>query len=134
MSYTTAELNTALEKALNGGRYNLQTTFASDFDIANRFAVSKLNPEPIRDTWQRAFNEWRRDIIYLTDLAIVTNWMSWVMYDNFQKAQQAGNDSAAEFFKQAGELYADYYYQCRDYAYSDAFTEEEQHYYFECTD
>ena len=38
--------------------YEEKTTFAMDFDIADRFGASA-----VKDTFNRAFNEWKSDYI-----------------------------------------------------------------------
>lgn len=48
--------------------YELQTTFWSDFSIADRFGISA-----IQDTFNRAFEEWKGDYKYLTELILVLN-------------------------------------------------------------
>lgn len=48
------------------------TTFPSDFTIADAFGV-----KAIRDTFNRAFNEWKRDYRYLTHLVIALNHKIW---------------------------------------------------------
>lgn len=57
-------------EALTG--YKPKTTFWSDFTIADAFGVSA-----IRDTFKRAFAEWKGNHIYLTELVIVLNWKAW---------------------------------------------------------
>lgn len=54
------------------GDYECKTTFWQDFMIADAFGESA-----IRDTFNRAFKEWREDRIYVTELAMVLNWRSW---------------------------------------------------------
>ena len=49
--------------------YKFQTTFWSDFTIADHFGV-----DAIRDTYKRAFNEWKTDTVYVTELTMVLNW------------------------------------------------------------
>lgn len=49
--------------------YELMTTFARDFDIADAFGASA-----IRDTYKKAFNEWKDNYKYLTELVLVLNW------------------------------------------------------------
>ena len=44
------------------------TTFWSDFSIADAFGK-----DAVRDTFNRAFEEWKSDFRYLTDLVIVLN-------------------------------------------------------------
>lgn len=77
--------------------YQMQTTFWLDFTIADRFGV-----EGVKDTYKRAFSEWKTDYIYLTELAIVTNWKCWQHYEK-------GN-------MELSELYSEYYYKTRSYA------------------
>jgi hypothetical protein len=96
----------------------LESTFTGDFNIAED--VSGLNG--VKDTFQRAFNSWKDDIQYMTNLAIVTNMKCWQHF-------QAGNETLSE-------AYSDMYYKVRDWVYSDqsGFTEEDQKYYFKYTD
>lgn len=55
-------------KILSNG-YEMKTTFWEDFCIADAFGVSA-----IEDTYNRAFNGWKHDYIYLTELSLVLNW------------------------------------------------------------
>lgn len=74
--------------------YELQTTFWSDFSIADMFGLNA-----IRDTYKRAFAEWKNDYKYLTELVMVTNWKLWEHYEN-------GRNDYAELYD---ELYRDCY-------------------------
>ena len=51
------------------------TTFWQDFSIADRFG-----PTAVKDTFERAFREWRSDYLYLTDLVCVLNHKMWQHY------------------------------------------------------
>ena len=53
-----------------------KTTFWSDFTIADKFGV-----DAIKNTYARAFKEWKDNIEYITELSIVLNWKSWEHYD-----------------------------------------------------
>lgn len=53
------------------------TTFWQDFSIADRFGTSA-----IKDTFRRAFKEWRTNYLYLTDLVIVLNSKIWQHWEN----------------------------------------------------
>lgn len=55
---------------LNG--YIPFTTFWSDFTIADGFG-----PDAVRDTFHRAFSEWKEDYKYLTELVLVLNHKIW---------------------------------------------------------
>ena len=76
------------------------TTFWMDFSIADRFGTGA-----VRDTFNRAFGEWKDDYLYLTDLVAVLNhkiWQHWEggnepmarLYDElWRKAQSYGYDT-----------------------------------------
>lgn len=61
--------------------YNFKTTFWSDFTIAEAFGA-----DAIIDTFNRAFNEWKSDYIYLTELVLVLNWKLWNWYEKGEDA------------------------------------------------
>lgn len=52
-----------------------ETTFWDDFTIADAFGLNA-----IQDTFDRAFNEWKSDYKYLTDLVMVLNHKIWFWY------------------------------------------------------
>lgn len=56
--------------------YNCFTTFWDDFSIAERFGI-----DAIKDTYIRAFGEWKHDYKYLTELVMVLNHKIWQWYD-----------------------------------------------------
>lgn len=89
--------------------YKFQTTFWMDFTIADRFGL-----DAIKDTFNRAFNEWKTNHIYLTELTLVMNWKCWQHYEakNIQFSQ----------------LYQDYYYQLREYGLDNLKGNELQHF------
>ena len=57
-------------KILSNG-YKLKTTFWDDFTIADSFGE-----DAIKDTFKRAFNEWKNNVEYVTELAMVMSWKS----------------------------------------------------------
>lgn len=57
--------------------YTPQTTFWMDFSIADRFGASS-----VKDTFERAFNEWKNNHIYLTELVMVLNHKIWQHNEN----------------------------------------------------
>ena len=69
---------------------NFSTTFWTDFSIADTFGV-----DASKDTFARAFAEWKDDYKYLTELVIVLNWKLWAHYE------EGRNEYA--------ELYNEYY-------------------------
>lgn len=56
------------------------TTFWMDFSIADRFGA-----KAVKDTFKRAFEEWKSDYRYLTDLVIVLNHKLW---DHYEKGHE----------------------------------------------
>lgn len=56
--------------------YELQTTFWSDFSIADLFGLPA-----VRDTFRRAFEEWKEDYKYLTELVLVLNHKIWQYHE-----------------------------------------------------
>lgn len=52
-------------------------TFVSDFEIALMFRGAK----GVEDTYKRAFEEWKKDIRYITALAITMNHLGWRYWD-----------------------------------------------------
>lgn len=61
-------------KDLSG--YEVRTTFWEDFTIAERLGI-----DAIEDTYNRAFEAWRENTEYITELAIVLNHRLWMHYD-----------------------------------------------------
>ena len=65
---------------MNVNGYETMTTFWQDFSIADRFGV-----DAIKDTYKRAFNEWKSNYKYLTELVMVLNWKIWEHYEKNNK-------------------------------------------------
>lgn len=55
--------------------YEIKTTFWQDFTIADAFGISA-----IEDTFERSFNEWKNNLEYVTELAMVMSWKSFNWY------------------------------------------------------
>lgn len=62
---------------MNINGYETMTTFWQDFTIADNFGVDAVN-----DTYNRAFNSWKDDYRYLTELVMVLNWKIWQHYEH----------------------------------------------------
>lgn len=71
--------------------YEMQTTFWEDFSIADRFGAAA-----IKDTFKRAFNEWKDNYIFLTELVIVLNHKIWQYY-------KLGNENYARLYNDLWE-------------------------------
>ena len=93
--------------------YETKTTFWEDFSIADRFGI-----EAIRDTYNRAFNEWKNNYEYLTELVMVLNWKIWEHYESNERIARVYD----ELWRAADE------YAC------DNLVGDELSYYFRTTD
>ena len=94
--------------------YECITTFWEDFAIADRFGINA-----VKDTFNRAFNEWKNNYRYLTELVIVLNHRCWMHY----------NQGRIDISK----VYSSRYYQAHNFA-LDNLNGEEYEYYFRITD
>lgn len=65
--------------------YKQITTFYEDFSIADHFGI-----DAIKDTYKRAFKDWKKDYKYLTELVMVLNWKIW--------EHNGSNDAYAELY------------------------------------
>ena len=77
--------------------YVPKTTFWEDFSIAEYFGT-----EPIKETFKHAFNGWKNNVVYLTELVMVLNWKIWYWYEQNEEL---------------GKLYNDLYEKAGQYAY-----------------
>lgn len=96
---------------MNG--YEPKTTFWQDFSIADAFG-----PDAVQDTFNRAFDEWKTDYIYLTELVLVLNHKIWQHYEKNE---------------QLAKLYNDLWEKADNYA-CDHLKGEEQTYFYNVTD
>lgn len=67
--------------------YKSKTTFWEDFSIADKFGI-----KAIKDTYKRAFNEWKDNVEYLTELSVVLNHKIWEWYQEDDNIAQVYND------------------------------------------
>ena len=67
--------------------YVPKTTFWQDFSIAECFGRDE-----IKDTFRRAFNEWKHDAVYLTELVMILNWKLWSWYEQNESIANIYND------------------------------------------
>ena len=67
--------------------YKPITTFYEDFSIADRFGANA-----IKDTYKRAFEEWKGDHKYLTELVMALNWKIWEHYDRNNQYAELYNE------------------------------------------
>ena len=90
--------------------YECMTTFWEDFGIADRFGIPA-----VKDTFARAFREWKSNYKYLTGLVIVLNHRCWMHHQN-------GRDKLSA-------VYSELFYKARDYALDNLKGEEFQYFY-----
>ena len=93
--------------------YKPITTFYEDFSIADGFGV-----DAIKDTYKRAFENWKNDYKYMTELVMVLNWKCWRWYETNE-----------EYSKLYNELWEELDNWCYD-----NFKENELDYFFKVTD
>ena len=67
--------------------YETKTTFWEDFSIAEVFGI-----DAVKDTYDRAFAEWKNNTVYLTELVMVLNWKIWVWYEKDEPLARVYND------------------------------------------
>lgn len=67
--------------------YDTITTFWEDFSIADRFGFAA-----VKDTFNRAFAEWKTDYKYLTELVLVLNHKIWQHYRENPKLAELYNE------------------------------------------
>lgn len=67
--------------------YGWYTTFWNDFKIAKMFGR-----EAIEDTFNRAWKEWKNDILYVTELYVVICWLA--------DDEKIGSDLRQWYYKQ----------------------------------
>lgn len=93
--------------------YKPITTFWEDFSVAECFGTNG-----VRDTFNRAFSEWKTNFKYLTELVMVMSHKACYWYGKNEKLQ---------------DLYTDLYYKADEYA-IEHLEGKEREYYFRTTD
>lgn len=93
--------------------YELLTTFWMDFSIADRSGT-----KAVKDTFDRAFAEWKDNYVYLTELVMILNHKTWQWYENdddLSKQYDGLYQQASAWAEQnlTGEALS-YYYQTTD--------------------
>ena len=67
--------------------YTQKTTFFEDFSIADNFGA-----QAIRNTYVMAFNNWKHNVEYITELVMVLNWKIWQWYDKNEEYGELYNE------------------------------------------
>lgn len=90
------------------------TTFRQDFTIADKFGIPA-----IKETFKRAFKEWKNNVVYATELCVVLNWKIWEHYEN-------GNEAVARVYN---DLWTEVDIWCQEH-----FKGEDLKYFYRITD
>lgn len=69
---TAAKSQEGFTKIMADLGYETKTTFYQDFTIADMFGV-----DAVKDTYNRAFNEWKSNIEYITEFVLTLNHKIW---------------------------------------------------------
>ena len=93
--------------------YKQITTFWMDFSIAENFGA-----DAIQETYDTAFDEWKSDYKYLTELVMILNWKIW----QYNESNEQYAKLYDKLWKQADEYACnnlkgeelDYFYQTTD--------------------
>ena len=67
--------------------YKPKTTFYEDFGIADAFGENA-----VRDTYKRAFNAWKEDVEFVTELVMALNWKIWEHYETNEPLAKVYNE------------------------------------------
>lgn len=90
-----------------------KTTFFEDFTIADKFWI-----KAIKDTYQRAFTEWKNNVKYFTEFVVALNWKIWERYEKDKNVAKVYNDLRIEADEFANENFKwddlDYFYRLTD--------------------
>ena len=76
-----------------------KTTFMLDFSLADFFGA-----DGVKDTFNRAFAEWKTDVEYMAEMVVVLNHKIWQYYET--------NEPLARLYDELWRKADDY---CRDY-------------------
>lgn len=94
--------------------YEMKTTFWGDFTVAER--VSGI--AGVKDTFKRAFKEWKDNEVYLTEMYMIANWKVWQHYQTNEalaRAYQEIDDTIDEYVdKHYSKEQKDYFYSTTD--------------------
>lgn len=112
--------------------YKRQTTFWDDFSIAEVFGKdnSDTGLAAVKDTYSRAFNEWKTNCVYVTELSMVLNHKIWYWYD-------VTNKSTDDFIKHYADLLSHLYdelWRATDEWCTDNLKGKDAEYYFQTID
>ena len=103
--------------------YNIVSTFASDFAIADAFGA-----DAVEDTYERSMASFSEDVFMLTEMSLVLNWAIWRYFDICQN-----NKQACDCERELSIIYDKLWKKLDSYI-MDHFTGEELQFYLKTTD
>lgn len=106
--------------------YKPKTTFWDDFSIAELYG----EPSPIEgiiDTAQRAFREWKHDVVYITELSLVLNHKGFFWHN---VGVDHGEDEEHKLFLNIRDAYMELWRQLHDWVH-DNLKGDDFEYYFQ---
>lgn len=111
--YVRGEYERSLKRYSYYDFNDLITTFWEDFSIADKYGIAG-----VKDTYKRAFSEWKDDYKFFTELTLVLNHKIWQHYESnrelaalYDRLWREADEYAMNNFK-GEEL--DYYYRITD--------------------
>lgn len=120
-------LHTMLDRKWNVEElgYTSKTTFWMDFNIAEHFGCPA-----ILDTFRRAFDEWKTNVVYVTELTMVLNHKIWYWYD---RMMQENDPELKAYLNSVVELYDGVWREADDWC-CENLNGKDAEYYFHTTD
>lgn len=112
--------------------YTKKTTFWDDFSIAEVFGKDDPDKgiDAVKDTYKRAFNEWKTNTDYVTELSLVLNHKCWYWNDVTHKAVAP---KLKEYADRLSHLYCDLFHEIDNWC-LDNLKGEDVQYYIHTTD
>lgn len=77
----------AFEQTMREFGKESNTTFMLDFTLADFFGI-----DTVKDTFDRAFKEWKNDVVYMAEFVMVLNHKIWDYYQTNEPLARVYND------------------------------------------
>lgn len=112
--------------------YEKKTTFWSDFSIAEVFGKDNVDKglSAVEDTYNRSFDEWKSNVEYVTELALVLNHKIWYWYGVWEKVEDPYLKNYAD---KLARLYDKMWRECDGWC-CDNLRGKDAEYYYKTTD
>lgn len=103
----------------------LKTTFYQDFTIADHFGL-----DAVKDTYTRAFEEWKTNTEYVSELSLILNWKIW---EHYYKEKDETSPKKKEYEDKLATLYDKLWRELDGWCYENL-KGDDLNYYFATTD